>query len=744
MRNTKENNPASVLAGSAHLSTGGALDGTRGPDALATARAKGAAASSPDRRARDPVDAADPAGATAGFRPDIEGMRAIAVLLVVAYHAGVPGVSGGYVGVDVFFVLSGYLITGLLVQEALRTGRIDLLGFYARRARRLLPALGLVLVVTTAFGMVVFAPFEQRVLANTAIAAGAYLSNVWFTVLATDYLAADSHANPLLHTWSLGVEEQFYLLWPLLILGLLTWGARGEGHTRHRRLVWALAAVLAASFACAVVLTGIRQPWAFFLLPGRAWEFALGALGAVVAGGPRVRRFSAAHAALAGMALIGVLGGVALAFDAHTRFPGPWAAVPALATLGVLMLGSAWPRGPLVRALAVPPLQTLGRLSYGWYLWHWPVLAFGAALAGPLPLGARITLALAALGLAELSYRWVEHPLRHHPWLAATPRALALAGVITLGGLCAGAAWRELALAWGETPEQARFTRARDDLTAVYSSGCHQGFYAVQVDAAACAAGPPGAAHTVVLMGDSHAAQWYPAFEALANAHGWRLVPMTKYDCPAVDVPKRSPHLGRRYFECEQWRESALRFLEELRPDLTVLASSSAQPFTPTQWREGTDRVLGRAAGASRAVVVLRDTPHPGFDVPTCLGRRAWASGFVPRPDCAMSGALDAGVPVFETLHEAAAVYRNVYTLDLTDLLCPDGVCVPDPGGRLAYRDADHLRASFARDLAPDVARRLASTLYGGGLAILPAATPAQAEDDAFMEVVSEDPAFSH
>lgn len=204
------------------------------------------------------------------FRADIEGLRAVAVLLVVAYHAGLPGISGGYIGVDVFFVLSGYLITWLIAYEATSTGTINLVNFYARRARRLLPALAAVLLVTIPLGAIVYAPFEQRPLANTAVATASYLSNVHFARAAMNYLGADTDLNPLLHTWSLSVEEQFYLVWPLLVmwsLGLLGWSKRGLSTTR---LLWYMAITTVISLGWSIYLTHTRQPWAFFLSPARA------------------------------------------------------------------------------------------------------------------------------------------------------------------------------------------------------------------------------------------------------------------------------------------------------------------------------------------------------------------------------------------------------------------------------------------------------------------------------------------
>lgn len=708
-------------------------------------------------RGADPSPAVDaPAAARPGhattFRPDIEGLRALAILLVVAYHAKLPGVTGGYVGVDVFFVLSGYLITGLLLTELRRTGRLDLPGFYARRVRRLLPALAVVLLVCTGLGMVVLAPFEQRVLANTALATAAYLSNVWFTMLATDYLGASTQNNPLLHTWSLGLEEQFYLLWPLLILAVLPAAVRERPRHVRQRVLVTMAVVIGLSFAVAVMLTSVRQPMAFFLLPGRAWEFALGGLGAVLVTRPAAPRFPPWTGVVVGGGSLAVLLAVAFRFDATTGFPGPFALIPALATLAVLVVGQAWPRGVVVRVLSVSPLQTLGRLSYSWYLWHWPVLVFGAAIAGPLALPWRLALVAGALVLAALSYRWVENPLRRHRALGARPaRALGMAAVLTLGCLAAGTVWRQLSLRWVESPQHLAYARARDDLPEVYASGCIQDFYAQSPALDRCTGGHAGARYTAVLLGDSHAAQWHPALADLAQTNDWRLVTLTKYACPAVDTPKFSEHLGRRYHECEQWRDEALRGIESLRPDLVVLASSAQQSFTPEQWRAGTARVLDRLSPASRAVVVLRDTPRPGVDLPTCLARRAWMAGWVPRPGCALDGAAQATRPVFEIQQAVAAAYPNVVGLDMTDVLCPDGVCDPAPGGVLAFRDADHLTRSHAQALAPAFQEHLAASLPPQALAaahdpideIYPADVPALLglPSPGFQDVSVPDPA---
>ncbi|MDT7855240.1 acyltransferase family protein [Rubrivirga sp. S365] len=660
------------------------------------------------------------------FRADIEGLRAVAVLLVVLYHAGVPGFGGGYIGVDVFFVLSGYLITWLLVHEAEETGTVDLVRFYARRARRLLPAVAVVLVATVAVGALVLAPFEQRDLAKSALATAAYLSNVFFARRATDYLGAAAEDNPLLHTWSLSVEEQFYVVWPVFVLfafGALGWQRRAGRRPSRRRLVGWMAAVAVVSFAASVYLTGVRQPWAFFLSPLRAWEFAAGALGMLVAGGGAAgsRRLNPGRVGAAE----GVLGWVGLAaivavgalYRADTLFPGWAAAVPVAATVLALRAGTARTETALARALAWRPLQELGRLSYSWYLWHWPVLVFGAALGLAETLPARLALVALSLGLAEASYRLVEDPVRHHPALAGRVRAgrsLALAVALTALGVGLSAAWWQAAEAWAQRPDQVRFTEAWADLAAVYGDECHADFYATAAEG--CSYGVVDADTTVVLFGDSHAAQWFPAIERVAMARGWRLVSLTKSACPAVDVETFNPGLGRIYDECTMWREAAFEEISRLRPYLVVASSSSAyllpsyEDRTPvrawdTAWRGGAARVFQHLAGAADHVVYLEDSPRPNFDVTGCLARAAWQpwSGGAACQFQAKNLERDRAAQV----EKEAASAGGVGYVAWADELCSGEPCETVRGSRPLYRDGDHLAASFVADLTPVVARRI-------------------------------------
>jgi peptidoglycan/LPS O-acetylase OafA/YrhL len=372
-----------------------------------------------------------------GFRPDIEGLRAVAVIAVILFHARLLGVHGGFVGVDVFFVLSGFLITRLILGELVATGRLRLRTFWGRRARRLLAASALVLVVTAIASHVILPPLNQGTVAVDVAAAATFTSNFVFASRLGGYFGAQlgqAAPSPVLHFWSLSVEEQFYLCWPLL-LALLTRRPR-----QYRRLLLTAIGVFGVGgFVLAAWMTPRSPTWAFYLLPTRMGELLAGALLAVL--GSQVRRI--APATRAGLAWLGlaVVVVVCFRFDEQMSWPGTAVLIPVLATMAVIVGGSAegaaW--AP-VRALGTGGLQWVGRHSYALYLWHWPILVFAEARGGPLGWPARVVAITMAVGLSALSYRFVEGPVRHNRWLAALPgRSLALGAAMILAGLTA--AW---------------------------------------------------------------------------------------------------------------------------------------------------------------------------------------------------------------------------------------------------------------------------------------------------------------
>jgi peptidoglycan/LPS O-acetylase OafA/YrhL len=644
-------------------------------------------------------------GERPAHRSDIEGLRGIAVLLVVLYHAGVPGFGGGYVGVDVFFALSGYLITGILAAEIEQTGRLDFARFYARRARRLLPAMAVLLVAVAAFTYTAYAPQEQVPIARTALATAAYVSNLHFAADATDYLAAEAETNPLLHTWSLSVEEQFYLVWPILMLLAYT----GSTRTHSRRLAWGMAALAAISFTLALYLMATLQThWAFFGSPTRAWEFALGGLGAML---PRLRLAGddegRGAALLAWLGVAGVLA-AGMLYTPTTPFPGWAALLPVAGTVLALRAGVGGTHGALGRVLAWRPLTEAGRLSYSWYLWHWPVLVFATSLYGEITLPARLGLMLGALVLAEASYRLVENPVRHHRGLARrSAYGIALLAVMTVGGVGLAVAWSRMAESASDSPQQRLFTAAAADRDARPGEPCISSI--AEAGLTHCALGDTTSAEVVAVFGDSHAQQWLSAADAVGAARGWRVETVMKSACAPVDATRHYWQLGRAYTECDAWRADALDRIDDLAPDLILVsfATTSLSGVPRDEWEGGIGRVMARLAGTGATVLYLRDTPHPGFDAALCLAREAWRG----RPldaACRIEDPLGQGRALYGLVQSAARAHPGVQTASLSERVCPTAPCATMRGDSLlVYRDASHLTASFARSLAPDLARVL-------------------------------------
>ena len=374
-----------------------------------------------------------------GFRPDIEGLRAVAVLAVVLFHAGVPGIGGGFVGVDVFFVISGFLITGMLWREASTTGTIRLGRFYGARARRLLPASATVGIIIVILSAVLLPPLMARTVINDGIACALYVGNYWFALHGTDYFAASAPASPFQHYWSLGVEEQFYLVWPAIIIGtawLIRRARRRAGApatSSEKPYLLVLALVAAVSFAVSLVATYVAPSMAFFSLPTRAWQLAVGGLVALTA--TQWRRLPARPAAIAGWAGLALILLACTRLSGTTPYPGTAALLPVLGAALVIGAGCAIPVQGCGRVLALRPMRAIGRVSYSLYLWHWPVLAVALLLVAP-ELGHPVWLGPAALliagGLAVLTLRFIENPLRFAaPLRRSAAKSLALGGAVT-------------------------------------------------------------------------------------------------------------------------------------------------------------------------------------------------------------------------------------------------------------------------------------------------------------------------
>ena len=642
----------------------------------------------------------------AAFRRDIEGLRAVAVGLVIAFHFGVRGVPGGFVGVDVFFVISGYLITGLLAAELTRTGGINVVRFYARRTRRLLPAAFLVLAATLLAGALILSPLELKTAAKAAIASSLYYSNFWFMRQAFDYFSPESALNPFLHTWSLSVEEQFYFVWPAFLL-LTTRAAR-----RPRTLIVSIACIAGVSFAGCVWLAHVRQPVAFYASPARAWEFAIGAI-AALAPASRLLPQSAIARIIAWAGVLAILGS-ALLLSENDIFPGWTALVPVLGTAAILFAGGA-SHGRAIRFLSTAPFQYIGRRSYGIYLWHWPVIVFANILWPDLSILGRLACLVVTLGLSILTFWLIENPIRTSATLAARPiLSLRLAAILTIAGGAVGAGAGLFGRHAATAPAQLAAAHAADDRPAV-ERGCILGLTDIKPNA--CSFDGNGSDKTIVLFGDSHAAQWFSPIAEIAKAKDARLVTYLKSSCAVADVPVISLRLRRDFAECLAWRRDAIGAIIKLRPAAVIISQNSlgyvkrpgleneAASVTADQWSSGLRRTLTEFEGANIPVVIIADTPNFGFDVPTCLARaesqRRATQSCEQRRDVALS------IDISAAERAAASGTGNAHYVDMTDLFCNRDICPPELSGDILYRDTNHITEKYALKVGPELLGRI-------------------------------------
>jgi peptidoglycan/LPS O-acetylase OafA/YrhL len=698
---------------------------------------------------------------------------------------GLPVAGGGFTGVDVFFVVSGFLITGLLLREHAQTGRIDLGRFYSRRMRRILPAALVTVAVTVLLAAVFLAPLQVPGIAQDGAASALSIGNIRFAVQSTDYFA-ETDVSPFRHFWSLGVEEQFYLVWPGLLIVAL-------GSLRSRLRVGILmVGLLAASLAFAVWLTDVIEPWAFYSLPSRVWQLALGGLLAtMLAGGRQLPRWVAAPIGWAGL---GLLAAAFAVIDPASPYPGLWALLPAGGAAALIVAGG---RGlGTAQLLGWRPLRFIGRISYSLYLWHWPILTLPAlALGQELSLEVRLGLAAASIAVGAVSWRLIEEPFWHGSLSTFRPRpvlATAVATAIAVAVLAVGIGEDSLAqvraagaepvaqvgtpspstiparaspsrnapgtpgtpgtpgptatptgtteptpaatptasasasvqpsasaVAAGsplpipsETPAphpwalpaglQPPLASARDDKERLIADGCFSSLKGSTPKD--CTFGDPNGTFTVALVGDSHASHWFPAIEAIANAHGWRLITFVKASCVFVDLPIFSPLLKREYTECEAWRPLVIQRLVAEQPDLVIVSSDRWLPPVnkvdedPARQGDAMARLLRQIPGR---VVILSDTPAAATDVPVCL-----SAHLQDITQCATPRIVALGRQ--HLIRERAAAKGSGATLvDLSDAICPGDPCQAVVRGMIVYRDDHHLTATFAASLAAILESRL-------------------------------------
>jgi peptidoglycan/LPS O-acetylase OafA/YrhL len=662
------------------------------------------------------------------YRPDIDGLRAIAITSVVFNHAGFPGFSGGFVGVDIFFVISGFLITSLLFNEAVASGRVNLSAFFARRVRRLMPASLVVVATTLVLGgaLLPFASKDMAELARSAIAVAFFFSNIFFFNSSGGYFDAPSFALPLLHTWSLSVEEQYYLIWPLLMLLLFRFKSLTGSEAKARMWVIAvLGFMFVVSLALCVATTADHQKFAFYLLPSRIWEFAIGGILGLANERfyLRLQRFGELLAVI-GLALIGY---AIVELNHKTVFPGTAAILPVLGSAMLIAGMTAYPGGVVRRIMSLRPFVAIGLLSYSWYLWHWPLLSiYRIQNLGVLDITANVIIVTLALVMAWMTYIWIERPVRmHRPWVFNAVRSTLLAGVgISLSmALMAGGL-----MLW-------RSHQKNSDLYVWLKSGREDVQMGCSISpdeplkklpGSECFFGPKDAPTKIVLWGDSHAQdKTGMLLEALPDTKIYQLtspgcIPVIGYEDKGMpNTTKICKELNKRAlnnilerskqglagvvisarWENYLWHESISAFdqrlnIEPATPEKKALMRAAMQ--------KDLDAELDVLERAGLRVAVIAPVPSLVYDPQQCIGLNRGEFCHAPR---ALNDTLL--VDATEALAEVVARHPNAKLLRVMDYFCDKDFCYAYRDGKLVYYDDDHITGAASRGLG----RYLASDL---------------------------------
>lgn len=651
--------------------------------------------------------------ATLNFRSDLQGLRAIAILLVVFSHAGITTFAGGFIGVDVFFVLSGYLITGLLIHEFRASSTINFPTFYARRLKRLLPALAFMLVTIFAAAILILSTSEARAQLASSSYAVTWLSNFYFAFTSIDYFDELSVKDLFLHTWSLGVEEQFYLIWPAILACLFKIGVgkHSSKEMPYKALFWGLFFLMLSSFALSQAWVMDEQQLAFYMMPARIWQFSVGALITIytqtsvssVDNSSGVTKPAFYLTLYVGLLLIL---GSSLAFSPKMSYPGYWAILPTLGTALILLSGHLSPK-QAKNPLQHPALIWIGDRSYSLYLWHWPIFIFGLSLGLQSSLH---MLAMCSLLLLTtvFSYNYIELPFWKGRWSSVNAKKGILFSLLTVVCLVFVISYVQRNLLVESDTKDISY-QWRADVPHIYKIPCDTWYSSAEV--APCVFGRAASKKTVVLLGDSVGAQWFSMVPAIFRAPEWRTIVLTKSSCPMVDEDYFYPRIGKVYQVCNHWRSAVLEKLEEIRPDVIIMGSAATYDYTEEQWLEGTTRVLNRLGKAAKTTLIIPGTPSLGFDGPSCISRHH-SKGSLNQTACQATGRLTQVNKVTRILTQATNRHVNINILPLNDLVCPEENCnAINAQGVVVFRDSQHLTDSFVRSQSAIISRRISKLM---------------------------------
>jgi peptidoglycan/LPS O-acetylase OafA/YrhL len=686
------------------------------------------------------------------FRRDIQGLRALAVLLVALCHAHIPGLQGGYVGVDVFFVISGFLITGWIMRRRQRVGRVPIREFYAARARRILPAAALTVVVTVIASYVLLTPVQTTSVVHDSVWAALFAANVHFASIGTNYFSSSAPPSPLQHYWSLAVEEQFYLVWPALAaLALYGWGRGGKtapgqdpvggAAQTQRRLLLVLGASVVASLIWSIAYTAHDPNSAYFSTLTRAWELGAGGLLAVAA--THLEKIPRrARSALSWLGLAGIVT-AALTFSTSTAFPGYDALLPVSSAALIIAggLGGATAVGA-GRLLSLRPSVFIGDVSYSFYLWHWPVLVIASQYQGhELPASVNFGLLVAAFALSVVTYRYFEKPI-HYGQRISTPWAglslwPATISVVVVVGLCltasidsgldlpvhsggSSASYVE-AVDAAATPQALAATVARSAFAQIeaFSAGDEDRCVAQvgsETSSRICHLGDGHSPHVAVVFGDSHAQLWLDDLSDFGSRYNWQVVPLIKQGCVALEwssqpnAPGPDDVVGTgRTPACAAWYKWALNEAKSLNPTVIIAATAyswgaSIGGSTLRDDVQGVQNEVNALHAITPRVVLLQDPPYWLDDPVSCLLAHAAT---------VRSCSLTPGKSLLDLYSDiqGEAKRSGAKLMSVLQWFCTSKICPPVVNGNIVYRDAQHISPQYEAYLQEPFGNELKSVL---------------------------------
>ncbi len=646
------------------------------------------------------------------YRPDIQGMRAVAIMMVVAMHCGILDIHGG---VDVSFVLSGFLIGGQLFAEIEKTGKVSLTKFWARRFRRLAPPMAIVIVLTAVVSWTYASPLKFRDYVADGLSSSLSFMNWRLVETGTDYFANDGSQSPYQHFWSLSIEEQFYVAAPILLV-VMVWISRKI--FRNRALVALfLMAVIGGSFYLGWSQTPENQPLAYFSTHTRIWEITCGVLLALAAPlASRMNRGVAAAISWLGLATVLV---TAMLITDETPLPGYAVAGPVVGTVMVIAGGCANPGFGAERLLDNPVLDFIGNASYGWYLFHWPLLVLWPSMIDrEFAFQDRLRVAVLSFLLAVLLHYAVERRFKKNvqwvarPWkgvftggfiTGSTAGAMALAAIVPLN-LATSNSSSTLAVGFTD-PTSVKNAVYRTELSATVQGalekapenssrhGCIDDFEVKKfVMRDACVIGDPGGEKTLVLMGDSHAWQWNDVYHEIGRELGVRVVTMAKGGCSPQVYHIVYPDMNRGYTECDSWRESAFAELKKIKPDVLVITDRARREAE----RKGAETAFEVFKETGARLVYMTDTPQPGQNVPDCLATHI--DNITP---CNRKQWQALEYTEFRAMEREVAEKYGAEIIDTTPAFCAEDVCPAVIGDQIVYFDNSHITSSYAKSLKP-------------------------------------------